>query len=173
MRITLLRSPKAPDPEADMGLHLFTYSLLPFSGAFSVERIVRSAYDLNVPLAVIEGPGGPGGEARRRSERSFFEIDCPEIIIEAVKLAEADDAQWGAREKSGRRDARVPHLVVRLYEASGGARRARLRTSARIVGAWETNMLERNAHASGHDEHSVTLAFRPFEIKTLKLALES
>lgn len=172
MRITLLRSPKAPDPEADMGLHLFTYSLLPFSGAFSVERIVRSAYDLNVPLAVIHGPADRAGSAASQ-ERSFFEIDCPEIIIEAVKPAETDDAQWGARGKSGRREARVPHLVVRLYEASGGARRARLRTSARIVEAWETNMLERDARASGHDEHSVALAFRPFEIKTLKLALES
>ncbi len=172
MRITLLRSPKAPDPKADMGLHDLTYSLLPFSGAFSVERVVRSAYDLNVPLAVIEGTAGRAAGAAP-GELSSFQVDCPEVIIEAVKLAEDGDAQSAVHEKPDRRDTRVSHLVVRMYEAGGGARRARLRTSARVLEAWKTNMLERDAHPIDHDEHSVPLVFRPFEITTLKLALES
>jgi alpha-mannosidase len=60
-----------------------------------------------------------------------------------------------------------------MYEAGGGARRALLRTSARVVEAWQTNMLERDPRPIGHDEHSVPLAFRPFEITTVKLALQS
>ena len=68
MRLTLLRSPKAPDPDADMGIQEFTYSLLPYSGSFSVENVVRAAYSLNVPLAVFETPGDAGKAAAPRGQ---------------------------------------------------------------------------------------------------------
>jgi alpha-mannosidase len=158
MRLTLLRSPKAPDPEADMGTQDFTYSLLPYSGAFSVERVVRGAYGLNVPLAVFEGgAAGKATEGAAVGERSLFQVDCPEVIIEAVKPAEEDESR----------------VVVRLYEAGGGARRALLSTAAPVSAAWETNMLERKPRACEMDGHGIRLSFRPFEIKTVLLAVKA
>jgi len=151
MRITLLRSPKAPDPEADMGVHYFTYSLLPYQGGFSVETVVRQAYDLNVPLSVLEAGSGASGPP----QMSLMEVDCPEVIVEAVKQAE---------DGSG--------VVVRLYEASGGSRKAALTLHAMVAGAWESDMLERNRTPLDHGPRSVPLAFRPFEIKTVVLALK-
>ena len=49
LRLTLLRSPKAPDPNADMGKHVFTYALLPHGGDFREGEVVDHAYALNAP----------------------------------------------------------------------------------------------------------------------------
>jgi len=154
MRITLLRSPKAPDPKADMGVHDFTYSLLPWSGAFSVEKVVRPAYELNVPLASFEAPAA---DAAATGPRALFELDCPDVIIEAVKLAEEDSSR----------------IVLRLYEAGGGARRVRLTAAVPVSGASETNLLERKPRKCEMDGAAVALQFRPFEIKTVMLAVKA
>jgi alpha-mannosidase len=168
MRLTLLRSPKAPDPEADMGTQVFTYALLPYAGAFSVETVVRAAYELNVPIGAVKADG-KGARSPATAELSVLEIDCPDVIIEVVKPSEP--AEWAG----GLPGKHASHslVAVRLYEAGGGARRAHLRTSASLAGAWETNMLERAARPLEHDAHSVALSFRPFEIKTLKLEVGS
>ncbi len=34
LRISLLRAPRSPDPEADIGRHAFTYALLPHAGGW-------------------------------------------------------------------------------------------------------------------------------------------
>ncbi len=146
MRITLLRSPKAPDPDADMGTHRFTYSILPYHGRFSVAEVVRPAYELNSPAIVAQG-----GEQFPKSG-SLFSVDNPNIILEAVKQSE---------------DGRG--IIVRLYEASGGAGAAILSTGFEIGEVFETNMLERSESALEHGPQRVRLRFRAFEIKTLKI----
>ena len=44
--LSLVRAPRIPDPEADQGMHRFTYALLP--GA-SIEDAVAEGYALNLP----------------------------------------------------------------------------------------------------------------------------
>src|SRR5205814_8119174 len=46
MRISLLRSPTRPDPEADQGEHRFAYTLLPHRGSWD-ETTINAAYALN------------------------------------------------------------------------------------------------------------------------------
>ena len=156
MRLTLLRSPKAPDPGADMGIHHFTYSLLPWSGGFSVEKVVRAAYELNMPLTAFEAPVASGTPGPAASDPgSLLRVDCPDVIVEAVKVAEEDASR----------------IVVRLYEAGGGAHEARLTAAVPLRGAWETNLLERKPRECRVEGRAVALRFRPFEIKTLVLAV--
>ena len=47
LRLTLIKSSTMPDPEADQGLHRFTYALLPHSGDWRSEVDTRK----NLPLA--------------------------------------------------------------------------------------------------------------------------
>ena len=54
IRISLLRSPSDPDPEADRGEHRFAYSLLPHAGSWG-DLTIAEAYCLNDPLIVAEG----------------------------------------------------------------------------------------------------------------------
>ncbi|HET6946143.1 MAG TPA: glycoside hydrolase family 38 C-terminal domain-containing protein, partial [Gaiellaceae bacterium] len=50
LRVSLLRSPKSPDPEADMGRHEFAYALVPHSGDWREAGIVREGALFNAPL---------------------------------------------------------------------------------------------------------------------------
>ena len=49
MRLSLLRAPTSPDPEADQGQHYFTYSLLPHAGGWEAGTAAE-AYRLNDPV---------------------------------------------------------------------------------------------------------------------------
>ena len=51
--LTLLRGPQYPDPQADRGLHRFTYSLLPHAGDFRTGDVIAEGYRLNLPLRCI------------------------------------------------------------------------------------------------------------------------
>lgn len=59
LRLSLLRSPKAPDADCDMGRHHFTYSLLPHLGHVNcTEDVLSAAAHLNGTVAV-QVPGLP------------------------------------------------------------------------------------------------------------------
>ena len=149
IRLTLLKSAKAPDPEADMGHHEFVYSLLPFEGAFSVEKVVRPAYELNHECPVAQG------RPAELEERALLEIGNDSIILETVKMA--DDGSGD--------------MVFRLYEASGGRRSCRIVPGFSWKAAEETNMLEREGSIIPENAGGLDLVFRPFEIKTIRFAL--
>src|SRR5579859_4276952 len=50
MRLSLLRAPTHPDPNADRGRHRFTYALMPHLGDFRAAGVIAAAEDLNAPL---------------------------------------------------------------------------------------------------------------------------
>ncbi len=56
LRLTLLRSPSWPNPDADKGFHQFTYALYPHSGSWQQAHTVRRGYELNLPLQVMLFP---------------------------------------------------------------------------------------------------------------------
>jgi alpha-mannosidase len=146
INLTLLRSPLAPDMRADLGKQEFTYSLFVWDGPFLESDVVRQAYELNVPVTVQPGDGG---------EQALLEIDRPEIILETVKLAEDGKG-----------------LVLRLYEAKRARVRCRVRPALPIASAVETDMLEENPRPLKLRDGELTLEFRPFEIKTIRLSPE-
>ena len=115
VRLSLLRAPLYPDPEADQGEHTMRCSLA--VGA-SVADAVREGYRLNLPLREIAGadPVEP-----------LLTVDHPAVVVEAVKLAE---------DQSG-------DVIVRLYEAHGGRARGTVRAAFPVGGVTETDLLER------------------------------
>src|SRR5205085_10230718 len=60
IRLTLLRAPKAPDPDCDMGRHRFTYVLLPHYGPYNYGGVVQAAYSLNAPTRTAFLDPAPG-----------------------------------------------------------------------------------------------------------------
>ncbi|MFF4134071.1 alpha-mannosidase [Streptomyces mirabilis] len=143
VRLSLVRAPRVPDPEADQGKHRFTYALLP--GA-SIEDAIAEGYALNLPLRVADsaGPAEP-----------VVSVDGEGVTIEAVKLA--DDASGD--------------VVVRLYESRGGRGSGTLRTGFPLAGAQETDLLERPLTTVDTEGNAVAVALRPFEVRTLRLAV--
>jgi alpha-mannosidase len=79
-------------------------------------------------------------------------VDAPNVIVEAVKKAEDGN-----------------DIIVRLYEAEHKAAHARLHFGLRIRAASEVNLMEEEAKPLTIRSDGVTLEFRPFEIKTVRI----
>jgi len=150
MRLTLLRSPIAPDPEADRGEHYFTYSILPFNGSFGNSGVIRSAYELNSPATAVFGSGSSV------QNQSFCSVSGNSVIIECVKVPEHGNKN---------------ELILRLYESLGGKCRTTLNFANDLISAAETDMLEDNPKSLPVQGQRLELEFRAFEIKTIRVAL--
>ena len=147
--LTLLRSPRGANEKGDEGHHTFTYALLPHSGDFSVETVVRQAYELNVPLTVH-----PGGEDGVPLLPSFLRCSNPNVIVETVKKAEDSEA-----------------LIVRVYEAARSRGPAALTFAKSIDKATECNALEHDDQPVHVEGDTIAFEIKPFEIKTFKVSL--
>ena len=145
MRLSLLRAPTHPDPNADRGRHRFTYALMPHPGDFRQAGVIAAAEDLNSPLVVARGNQSAG-------RRSLVEVDAPQVVVEAVKRAEDSDA-----------------VILRLYEAWGGRCRTRLRTTLPASRAFLCDLLERQLEEVAVSDGVLDLELTPFKILTLKL----
>jgi alpha-mannosidase len=144
MGMTLLRSPRWPDPAADIGHHRLSFAICPHRGSWQEAGVTAEALCFNAPLLLGEGMGEAG---------SWFSTDTPGVFIDTVKLAEDSD-----------------DLIVRLYEGHGGGGVARLRVGLPFTDAWFTNLLEDRLSAAEVDGNEVVIPFRPFEIITVGLA---
>ena len=99
MRISLLRSPTSPDPEADQGRHRFAYAMMPHAGGWREAGVVAEAARFETRLRWAPGTLAAG---------SWVACDDANLVLDTVKLAEDSDA-----------------LVLRLYEAHGARGTAR------------------------------------------------
>ena len=149
LRLSLLRAPTWPDPEADRGEHRFAYALLPHEGSILDGRVAAEAEAFNLPLQLVPGTagttGGPG---------SFVRVDRAGVSVEAVKKADRDDA-----------------LVVRLCEVSGSRGPVTLTVAAPLTTAVTTDLLERDQSPLPVDGRTVRLHLNPYELVTLRLTL--
>jgi alpha-mannosidase len=114
MRLSLLRSPKWPDPTADRGEHVIEYSLYPHKGPWRESRTVEQGYEYNYPLLIELLPehAGPERKAARSTaakagregkpgglptSHSFIRLSPSNLVLTTVKKAEDSDAwifQW-------------------------------------------------------------------------------
>lgn len=145
INLTLLKAALAPDMTADRGRQEFTYAFYAWSGPLLDSALVQEAYDLNVPIMTASGAAG---------ERSLWEVSAPNVVIETVKPAEDGSGD----------------IVIRLYEAKRTATRCTLRTNLPVKSAVETNMLEEKRGDLALQDGQIELAFRPFEVKTIRLS---
>ena len=144
MRLTLLKSGKYPDPEADMGGHDFTYSLLPHAGGPGALTI-GEAVKLNQKVTAIAGRLADGVKRPVKIEGGF-------VIIDAVKKAYREDC-----------------LVVRMHECRGSHGKAAITSDYGWKAFAPCNLLEENTQDPCPAGGAIIAEFRPFEIKTYKI----
>lgn len=153
MRLTLLRSPKEPDPEVDRGKHCFTYSLYPHRGNWKAGT-VRQAYQLNCPLVpvVIEKHSGD-----LSTSSSFVSVNCENVVVEAVKKAEDNN-----------------DTIVRIYDCYGEESVDVTLTFDRTIGeAVECNLMEEQLIQPEApivvQGIKLTTSIGPYKIKTFRI----
>ncbi len=151
LRLTLLKSGIYPDPNADLGPHHFTYSLLPHPGDWRTGQVIEHAAALNMPLRGCFVGAGRGQEQGERF--SLVTCDRPGIVVDTVKPA-----------GDGR------GIVVRLYEAHGSRGPVTLRFGYPLAHAEACNLLEEPAgDVERRGTHELLLQVRPYELKTVRV----
>ncbi len=123
LRITLLRSAKWPDPDADMGQQHFHYALYPHAGTWKDAETERRGWEYNYPLVAFAATAHAGPLP---AEHSFASIDEKNMVLTAVKKAEDADA-----------------LIFRAYEFEGKQTVATFHLPAGATRATLTNLMEK------------------------------
>eukprot|EP00111_Clytia_hemisphaerica_P022399 TCONS_00065842-protein len=100
LQMSLLRSPKAPDDEVDMGTHSFSYAFMPHVGSFQSAQVNFTAHCFNNPLIWLQS----GKKVNDLSSLSLFTIDNHAVVIQAIKM-------HNNKEKN---------VILRLHESHGG-----------------------------------------------------
>ncbi|WP_152362561.1 alpha-mannosidase [Microlunatus speluncae] len=143
VRLSLLRAPRWPDPETDLGQHRLRYAIVP--GA-AMGDAVREGYAINLPERTIAGAG----------VEPLITVDNSAVVVESVKLAE---------DRSG-------DVVVRLYSADGGRASATVKADFAATSVTTVDLLERPLTGTDAltSDTPAELAFtlHPFQILTLR-----
>ncbi|MGA9985361.1 MAG: glycoside hydrolase family 38 C-terminal domain-containing protein [Acidobacteriaceae bacterium] len=150
LRLTLLRSPVWPDPNADRGEHHFSYALYPHAGDWKQAMTVRHGFNFNYHLQAMQVEAHTGSLP---AEHSFVAIRPEDVVLTAMKKAEDSNA-----------------LIFHFYEWAGKGGSVALRVPPGATGAVETNLMEKPEGAALPLEGDhVTVHFRPYEIVAVRV----
>ena len=142
LRLSLHKGGNRPDYKGDLGEHYMVYGILPHNSGFTTEAVVKPAYLMNYKHVVSHS---------RLEYASLLTIDADHVIAETVKPCEEEQNAF----------------ILRLYECEGAFGYAAIT----VPGAnkiTETDILEEQ-NGESLEGDSIRLAFKPFEIKTLKI----
>ena len=148
LRLSLLRSPTWPDPDADRGERHFRYALYPHAGDWKQALTVRHGWEYNYPLTATVTTAHAGALP---AEHSFVRVDAENVVLTAVKKAEDSDG-----------------LILRMYEWAGKTATVAVHLPQGATGATVTNMMEKPEGAPLSVEGDmVKVAIKPYEILTI------
>ncbi len=149
MRMSLLRAPKHPDPQADMGRHEFAYAIMPHAGNWREAGVVAESLRFNAPLLFA-----PADAAHDAADRTFASVDDPNLLLDTIKWAEHCRA-----------------IVLRLYECHGARGVATLKLGFAARNARYCNLLEDDGEPADLADDTLRLPYTPFKIISVKVAV--
>ncbi|UCC68403.1 MAG: alpha-mannosidase, partial [Armatimonadota bacterium] len=149
LRLSLLRAPTDPDPEADQGRHRFTYALYPHIGSWQEAGVVRQGLELNAPLlaVAVQSSGGslpPIGSA--------LAVDRSHVVLDTLKKAEDGG-----------------DLILRLYEAHGRRGKVALRVGLPVAEVSECNGMEVDIGPADFHESVIRFEIKPWQVRAFRL----
>ena len=151
MRISLLRSPTDPDPNADRGHHHFSYSLYPHTGNWKKALTVQRGYEYNYKLHCAQVDAHPGVLPSRYS---FIALEPQNVVLTAVKKAEDTNA-----------------LILRFYEWAGEDGSIQVRVPKGATSARISNLLEEpeGPPLPIQSGDTISVPAHPYEIVTVNV----
>lgn len=167
MRLSLLRAPKAPDANADMGRHHIRYAILPHEGPLD-SRTVRAGYNFNVPLVLQPASGNEAAHLFKAIRLH----GSTSLVLDAIKRGEDDEdvSRGELPKRSGQ------SIILRIYDSLGGKSRGTIETKLPVKRVTKCNVLEDDeedlkAYGSESGAVKVDIELRPFEVATYRLQL--
>ena len=167
MRLSLLRSPKAPDANADMGRHTIRWAILPHKGSLS-SATVKAAYAFNNPLKPVTASKA-ALESVSSAPIKLVNIDeSQSLVLDTIKRGQDDE---DVTRNEGLRVNKGQSIILRVYESLGGRSRGTIETSFNVKHVTKTNILEDDLEKIEMEDGKIPITLRPFEVATFKLQL--
>jgi len=143
--LNLLRAPTYPDPDADQGIHEFTYSLLPHQRDLIRSEVMAEAAFLNQGILAVSG-------FAPQVDRLPWRVEGDGLSLEVVKKAEKEDC-----------------IVLRIVETKGRSSVGTLFIDQEGTEVISTDLMEWESGEAVLCDIPVKLSLKPFEIRTYKL----
>jgi alpha-mannosidase len=163
LRLTLLRSPMWPHPDADRGWHEFTYAIYPHSGNSQAAQVACRGYELTHPVQVVLPQLDSAIQPTLPLQSAFLTLPPEAPFLAAFKRSERHPHQW----------------ILRCYEAQGKPAAidwravSGLLTQKLNLGAVRPSDLLENPIEATTENSSETIApvtqISPWQIKTFLL----
>ena len=172
LSLSLLRSPKSPDDECDMGVHHFRYALYPHDEDFRHCDALQQALSFNAPLHLLMSDKELKTDLCQTplGETPSIRVSEDNVIVDCIKKTE--DPVQGASEA----------IIVRLYESLGRHTHCcvSLRAPCVLMGnapsVVRCNMMEDAEEGGELDVRTegmvvcATLDMAPYQVVTLRFA---
>jgi len=150
LRLTLLRSPAWPDPDADHGQQQYSYALYPHASDWRQALTVRRGYEYNYPLLAWQVEAHAG---TLPIEHSWVSVEPENVVLTAVKRAEDTGS-----------------LVLRAYEWEGKQSTVTFNVPEGATAATATNLMEKpEGQPLTISGNKVTAKINPYEILTVRV----
>ena len=151
LRLSLLRSPIWPDPNADRGHQHFSYALYPHAATWRQADTVLRAFEFNYKLHAMQADAHTG---ELPATHSFVTVKPENLVLTAMKKSEDGNG-----------------LILRFYEWAGQKTTAEITVPPGVQTAVITNLME---HAEGTQlttsgDH-LTVPVGPYSINTVRVA---
>jgi len=148
LKLTVLKCGTYPNAEADIGIHKFTYSLLPHKGDILEGEVIREAYLLNQPLSA-QSIGTSQGTLPECY--SLAQVSGERIVAETVKKSENGD-----------------DMILRMYEAYNSRENFTVKVPEGFKKAYLCDLMENETKELEFKNNEVKLEASNFEIISLK-----
>jgi alpha-mannosidase len=153
MRLSLLRSPKWPDPTADRGNHSFEYSLYPHKGRVENSETIYKGYEFNYPLLTCLTDSHKGDLPLTDS---FIKINSKNVIVTSIKHAEESENVW----------------IITMYEMQGLDTKTEIVLPFKPVKVFESNFLEDDLKESSFINNRLQISIPKNSTRVLKVYLK-
>ncbi|EGV61490.1 hypothetical protein CANTEDRAFT_108253 [Yamadazyma tenuis ATCC 10573] len=166
MRLSLLRSPKAPDNIADMGHHEFEYAIFPHKGSLGPET-VKLAYNFNYKLDKLYKDKGA-------ISNSVKFVGDDSIILSHIKRSE-DDEDVSLEKNIPIKNKGHKSFIVRVYESLGGSSSGEIVIDPSLFGVEKVirvNGIEDELEDVDSKDGKFKVELRGFEIASFKVVLK-
>ncbi len=160
VRLSLLRSPKWPDPMADMGKHRIEYALYPHEHCWKGGGTMLAGYEFNYPLLAKLVASHKGKLAKTHS---FVSIEPANVILHTIKKAEPELSFSST-------SPQVDDIwVLRLFEAYGNETETIISLPESVKRALLSNILEEDGENLAVEQNRVKLRLQAHQIVTIKV----
>ena len=149
LELTVLKAGTYPQP-ADLGVHQFSYSLLPHGGSIYEADVIRQAYSFNQPLSAVAVDANAAGTLA--DTFSFISTDLNNIVIDTVKQCEDSD-----------------DMLVRLHDTFNCKTTPTITFGVPVKAVAVADLMENTLYDLAVENNTVKLPVKNFEIVTLKV----